>query len=157
MDWKRGLGLLAALALMAGGLFLLFYKSEGVTITWETATEVNTMGFNVYRTESPTESDFEQVNDELIPAKGDPLTGATYEVKDDRVKPGHLYFYQVEEVEWGGARNRYPETVQARAGVSRIWLIAEGAVLILLGGGLLYLQLRPGRGANREQGEEHGL
>ncbi len=156
MDWKRGLSLIAALALMAGGLFLLFYESGGVTITWETATEVNTMGFNVYRSESSVESEFEQVNDELIPAKGDPLTGATYEVKDDQVKPGRLYFYQVEEVEWGGTRNRYPETVQARAGVSRVWLIAEGAVLILLGGGLFYLQLRPGRDANQEQVVENG-
>jgi len=148
LNIKRGLGVGAGFVLILGGLFLLFYDVGGVTITWETASEVDTMGFNLYRAVTLAEGPFEQVNTELIPAKGDPLTGATYQIEDEGVEPGQLYFYQIEEVEWSGAHQRYPEVVQARAGVPRLWLMAEGVALVLLGCGLLYLQMRQERRPN---------
>jgi hypothetical protein len=141
MDVKQVLGLFAAVALILGGIFLLLYDSGGVMITWETASEVDTMGFNLYRAEGSAEVPFEQVNAELIPAKGDPLTGASYEVEDKEAKPGRLYFYQIEEVESDNTYTRYPQVVQVRSGMARQWLIAEGAALILVGCVLLYFQV----------------
>jgi hypothetical protein len=131
-------------------VFLLFYDAGGVTIAWQTASEVDTMGFNLLRAQDSSEGPFRPINAELIPAKGDPLTGAEYRVEDEKVEPGRLYFYQIEEVEWSGAQERYPEVVQARAGVPRSWLLAEGAVLILLGCALFYLQARQLRRSSRE-------
>jgi hypothetical protein len=150
MDWRRQAGLIVALALIAGGVLLLSYEPGGVTVTWETASEVNTMGFNLYRAEGSAEAAFEQVNAELIAAEGDPLVGASYQVEDQDVGAGRLYFYQIEEVEWSGTRTRYPEVVQVRAGIARAWLLGEGAALILVGCGLTYLQVRPGRRPARE-------
>lgn len=151
MTIQRGLGLLVGAVLIIGGVFLLFYDAGSVTIAWQTASEVDTMGFNLLRAQDSSEGPFRPINAELIPAKGDPLTGAEYRVEDGNVEPGRLYFYQIEEVEWSGAQERYPEVVQARAGVPRSWLLAEGALLTLLGCGLVYLQTRQLRRSRRKR------
>jgi hypothetical protein len=62
MDWRRRVGLIVAVVLVAGGLLLLFYQPGGVTITWETASEVNTMGFILYRAEGSAEAPFKLIN-----------------------------------------------------------------------------------------------
>jgi hypothetical protein len=142
MSMQRALGLAAGVLLVAVGVFLLFHDSGAVIVSWETASEVSTTGFNVFRAEGSETGPFEQVNDELIPAQGDPLTGAAYRIQDAAVVPGRLYFYQIEEVEWTGARQRYPEVVQVRAGLPQSLLIGEGVVLIILGCALLFWQIR---------------
>ena len=147
MEIRQVVGLILALALAVGGLLLLFRPSGGVAITWETASEVNTQGFNLYRADGTNGTDFVQVNDQLIPSRGDPLTGASYEVLDEDTRPGNLYTYQIEEVEWDGRRHRYPETVLVRAGLSRSLLIFEGSALLLVAGALLYHSLKRDRPA----------
>jgi hypothetical protein len=136
----RGLGLIIGILLVVAGGALLVYNPGGIIISWSTASEVDTMGFNLYRAEGSAEGAFELVNAELIPARGDPLTGAEYQVEDKDVDPGHLYFYQIEEIEWNGTQQRYPELVRSRAGVPRLWLAVEGAVLVLIGSVLVYRQ-----------------
>jgi hypothetical protein len=139
---RKVLGFFAGLGLIAGGVLLAFSNSGGITISWETASEVDTMGFNLLRAEESDRGPFQQINTRTIPAKGDPLTGSEYQVKDRDVRPGRLYFYQIEEIEWGGARTLHPEIVQARAGLPRIWLIAEGVLLMVVGFFLIYLLAR---------------
>jgi len=138
----RGLGLVIGIILVIAGGVLLVYDPGGIIITWSTASEVDTMGFNLYRAAGSAEGTFDLVNSEPIPATGDPMTGAEYQLEDTDVEPGHLYFYQIEEIEWNGTQHRYPELVRTRAGLSRFWLVVEGAVLLLLGCGLIYRQLR---------------
>jgi hypothetical protein len=151
----RGLGLVIGIILVIAGGVLLVYDPGGIIITWSTASEVDTMGFNLYRAEGSAEGTFELVNTEPIPATGDPLTGAEYQLEDRDVEPGHLYFYLIEEIEWNGTRQRYPELVQTRAGLSRFWLVVEGAVLLLLGCGLVYRQLRQLRAPRDQTTMEH--
>jgi hypothetical protein len=103
-----------------------------VIVTWETASEVDTAGFHLYRSRSP-EGPFSPIRQSPVPAEGDPLVGASYRYEDEAVVWGQRYFYQLEEVERNGTRNRYPETVTGRAGVGWAWALGGGALLAALG------------------------
>ena len=135
--WRIGL----ALVLFVSGIWLLVRDIPPVLLSWETASEVGTAGFNVYRADSSGD-DFVQINAVLIPAKGDELVGAAYRFEDDEVLPGRRYIYRIEEVEWNGAVNVYPETVAVRAGLPRVWTKIEGGVLLALAGLLLWRSFR---------------
>jgi len=127
---------LLAILLALLGLGLLIFPPPPVALTWETASEVGTAGFNVYRAEAGT-AHFERVNSDLIPAQGDEITGAAYRFIDETAAVGRKYTYRIEEVEWDGAVNVHPETVSTRAGLPRLWSRVEGGVLFGLGGWLL--------------------
>lgn len=103
-----------------------------VTVTWETASEVDTAGFIIYRSRS-REGPLSAITESPVPAQGDPLAGASYRFEDEDVVWGERYFYQLEEVERDGTRSRHPEVVEGRAGVGWAWAIAAGAVLGILG------------------------
>jgi len=81
-----------------------------IIINWSTATEFQTAGFNLYRAESE-QGPYQKVNAKIIPASPDPLVGGDYAYRDNQVKPGHVYFYQLEEIEIEGKVIRQ-ETVQ---------------------------------------------
>ena len=68
-----------------------------VTIEWETASEIDNAGFNIYRAEG-----FKKINADLIPAEGSPTEGAAYEFTDDNVSNWKRYFYVVEDLDTEG-------------------------------------------------------
>jgi len=71
----------------------------GVTLTWETATELDNAGFNLYRA-LLQDGPYTQVNDALIPAQGDPVAGASYSFLDT---PDHgTFYYKLEDVDYYG-------------------------------------------------------
>ncbi|NBD35093.1 MAG: hypothetical protein GVY30_03725 [Chloroflexi bacterium] len=135
---------LLAILLALIGLGLLIFPPPPVALTWETASEVETAGFNVSRAEAGT-THFEQVNSDLIPARGDEIAGAEYRFIDETAAVGRKYTYRIEEVEWDGAVNAYPETVSTRAGLPRLWSRVEGAGLLGLGSWLLIRRRRSKR------------
>lgn len=75
-------------------------------ITWETGSEVDTAGFNVYRSANANGIKV-KINDALIPAQGGPASGASYEIVDTRVSVNTKYFYTLEEVETDNDHNVY--------------------------------------------------
>lgn len=122
-------------------VFLLWQASREATVLveWSTASELDTVGFNLYRADTP-QGPFVQVNRELIPASSEPLTGGTYSYRDGAVQPGKTYYYELEEVQSNGGRDRFgPISVQADSGSATMLMLILGVVLILLlGVGMLF-------------------
>ena len=79
-----------------------------VTLTWETGTEIDNAGFNLYRATAP-DGPWTQINDVLIAAQGDPVSGATYTFLDEGLSPG-IYFYMLESVNTSGYKDQYGPT-----------------------------------------------
>jgi hypothetical protein len=88
-------------------------RQANIIIEWVTASELNTAGFNVYRSTSPVGPPL-KLNAQLIPSSSDPLTGASYKYTDRGLSPGTTYYYFVEEIESDGTQNRY-EAIQVTA------------------------------------------
>ena len=122
-----------------------------INITWETASEVDTAGFLLYRSGS-LDGPFSLLTETPIPAQGDPLVGASYRYEDRDVVWGQRYFYQLEEVERSGARSRFPDVVEGRAGAGWPLSLASGALLAALGGALMASWRRSEAGSQRPAG-----
>lgn len=79
-------------------------QGGSILVSWETATEIDNSGFNLYRAGS-LEAEKSQLNDDLIPSQvppGSPI-GAYYEFVDGTVEAGGTYFYWLEAVDIYGA------------------------------------------------------
>ena len=124
---------IAAVIVVAMGLYALVtgwqsYANPQVVVEWSTATELDTAGFNLYRSMAE-DGPFEQANDLLIPSSPDPLTGGDYEFVDQNVAPGVTYFYQLEEVEYNGATQRF-DPIQVDAGGSLLSVFLAGITVL---------------------------
>jgi len=131
------LAILAHLIALAIGLSACVSAPARVVVQWTTATEINTAGFNLYRSER-AEGPFVKINAQLIPASADALVGGKYQYEDTTVVAGRTYYYQLEDVEFGGASTRHgPIVITAEApfgvGDAPIWLVLLIGVLVLLG------------------------
>jgi len=72
-----------------------------VTVSWTTASEIDNAGFNIYRSESENGA-YVKLNGSLIPAKGSPSAGATYQFPDKEVKNRKTYWYKLEDIDIHG-------------------------------------------------------
>lgn len=108
--------------------------TPSVVVKWSTATEFETAGYFVYRSENP-EGPFEKITEVLIPAANDPLSGGDYTYTDRDVRPGTTYYYMLEEVELSGAANQEGPVVStanrrgAFEGIVGIAIVLAGFVL----------------------------
>jgi len=100
-------------------------------IQWETETEVATAGFGIYRADAP-DGPYERINSVLIPSRGDPLVGASYEYVDSKVRPNQTYYYQLEEIEVDGRTNRMDLAVGKARG-AQLWVVIPAGIGILVG------------------------
>lgn len=137
-----------------GIVIVYFGWRPEIVFTWETVSEVDTAGFLLYRSDSPT-GPFSPIIETPIPAKGDPLVGASYEYKDRDVVWGQRYYYQLEEVERSGNRNTFPEIVDGKAGGGWPWALATGALLAIVGGAIGWYSTRDSEQHPTENNEYH--
>jgi hypothetical protein len=95
-------------------------QGKGVLVSWETANELDNLGFNVYRA-AWSNGHRAKVNGRLIAsvAPGS-ATGATYTFLDESAAPGRSYYYWLEDLDLnGGSTQHGPAAIQGLPGRRR--------------------------------------
>ena len=77
-------------------------RGEAVILSWETASEVETAGFRLWRSEGRG-GEYTGITESLIPAEGGPPCGAHDTYTDSGVIPGRFYTYRLEDVSYDGS------------------------------------------------------
>lgn len=85
-----------------------------MTIRWTTESELDIIGFNIYRSDT-ADGEFVKINNELIPPADDPFIGGEHAFVDENVTRGETYYYQLETVGRNGNITR-SETIELIAG-----------------------------------------
>lgn len=75
---------------------------KAIVLTWETISEVDNLGFNLYRAEA-VDGERTQLNADLIPANPGGQNGAVYSFTDETVKIKRTYYYWLEDVDMYGS------------------------------------------------------
>lgn len=77
-------------------------QENHISITWQTVSELNNLGFTLYRSTSPDQPS-EQLNNQLIPSQAPGSgSGSSYAWQDDDVEEGTTYYYWLEDIETSG-------------------------------------------------------
>ena len=147
----RSVTLLLAIGLILAALVVLLISAAtppAVTVEWSTASELNTAGFNVLRSDNPN-GPFTRLNPEVIRASPDPLVGGSYVYTDTNVTPGQTYYYQLEEVEFGGGTSPQGTVVAtAQPGTEPIFIAAAIGLAVVSIAALLWAE-RPRRASSQ--------
>jgi hypothetical protein len=78
---------------------------RGVVIQWRTESELNNLGYDVYRSENP-EGQFVKVNPAYIKGAGTDATPHDYQFVDESAVVGKTYYYYLETISFSGERER---------------------------------------------------
>ncbi len=129
--------------------FFAEQMGDYVQVTWETASELDNRGFNLYRGTSPDEPD-RQLNTTLIPSQSQGSTGGFTYTWDDHADlvPGTTYYYWLDDVDISGVVTRHgpvsmdfivptavtlggvSATPAAAVGLSWQWIVAGAGVAL---------------------------
>ncbi len=82
-------------------------QGSQITVRWETSAEIDTWGYNVYRSMDGTRATAVSITPELIPAQGRGQGGAAYVWVDRDIQPEQTYTYWLQEVELNGTTSMY--------------------------------------------------
>jgi hypothetical protein len=85
--------------------FTVVPADKGVIVKWRTESELNNLGFDVYRSES-LDGTFAKVSQTYIPGAGTDGTPHSYRFIDENVEVGKTYYYYIEDISYNGVRNR---------------------------------------------------
>lgn len=72
-----------------------------VILNWETESETNNVGFNIYRS-TKKNTGYEKINEDLIPAVGSETVGAAYEFVDTNIAKRKVFYYMLEDIDVEG-------------------------------------------------------
>jgi len=79
--------------------------TKGVKLNWRTETEVNNIGFNVYRSDTK-DGKYVKINAKLIMGAGTDATPHDYSFTDENMVKGSTYYYYIEDVGFTGKTNK---------------------------------------------------
>jgi hypothetical protein len=99
---------------IAGLLAFTSWQGSQLTVLWATESELDIIGFNLYRAES-ADGDYVKVNDSLIPPAADPFIGGEHRYVDGNVTWGVTYYYKLETIDRYG-NTKLTEPIAIRAG-----------------------------------------
>ncbi len=100
--------------------FTAFTRNGKVVLSWDTASEIGTAGFYLFRKDDRTDQ-YIRVNSNLLPGLITSPQGGAYQYIDESALPGATYTYYLAEIEQrGGSRMHGPFTVAPSANNSRI-------------------------------------
>jgi hypothetical protein len=93
--------------------FNIKVQSNSNLISWRTESEVNNLGFNLYRAFSEniiplSKLEFLMINPRLINGAGNSNLPRYYSYKDTDVKNNYYYWYQLEDVDFNGNKKKHP-------------------------------------------------
>ncbi len=92
--------------------FAASMQNDGVVVRWQTGAEINTIGFDLYRSADSSRAHAERVTPNMIMANGRGQGGASYSWTDTTVQSGVDYHYWLVETDSNGATHEYgPITV----------------------------------------------
>jgi CSLREA domain-containing protein len=81
-------------------------RDGAVDLFWETASELQNLGFHLYRADSAG-GPYARFTSSLIPGLGSSPTGRSYSYRDSGLINGRTYYYQLEDVETRGGTERH--------------------------------------------------
>jgi hypothetical protein len=81
--------------------FTVTPQASKVILKWSTEAEIENAGFNIYRSTSES-GEYIKINYELIPAKGSPTQGESYEFTDNTVQNRKSYYFKLEDIDLNG-------------------------------------------------------
>ncbi|HEU5088314.1 MAG TPA: DUF11 domain-containing protein, partial [Roseiflexaceae bacterium] len=87
--------------------FTAHSSGAGVLLNWRTTLELDTWGFEIYRSSTGQRDDAVRVTPTLIPAQGRGQAGAEYTWLDTATQPGSVYRYWLVEIDRNGIRTEY--------------------------------------------------
>jgi hypothetical protein len=100
---------------------LVSFTAEGfedyILLTWRTASEIDTAGFHLWRTDTE-EGEYARLTDALIPAQGNATWGAEYAYEDNDVEQGLTYSYKLEEIDDTGSSTFHRQAASLSAAAS---------------------------------------
>jgi hypothetical protein len=86
-------------------------QGNGVLLTWETASEIDNLGFNLYRADSQV-GQLVKINANLIASQNmGSAVGAAYSFLDESAVPGTTYYYWVEDIDASGTATKHGPAV----------------------------------------------
>jgi hypothetical protein len=97
---EEGPGVATAVSLIA---FTAKGEGSSVLVEWETAQEINHMGFHLHRARNPW-GPFTRLTDKLISDLSSSVAGRKYSFEDKDVTPGEIYYYQLEDMDIYGKK-----------------------------------------------------
>lgn len=77
-----------------------------VTLEWVTESEVENLGFNLYRS-TDWDGEYVKINAEFIEGAGSSATAHTYEYVDSVPDDETVYWYKLEDIDYSGTRTLY--------------------------------------------------
>jgi len=86
--------------------FMATPSKKQVILEWLTKSERETLGFNLYRSES-REGEYVKINPDFILGGGSLTEGSKYQLIDKNVEDGRTYYYKLEQVDIRGNGTMY--------------------------------------------------
>jgi hypothetical protein len=134
--------------LLAVGIAITQLTSgPSIEIAWKTASEFDTAGFNIYRSDRRDQG-FQRINDGLISGTADSALGAEYIFVDQDIERGTTYYYRLEDVEYDNSATLH-EIISGRANYVENWALLLIGTCLLIGISFLIHAIRSKPSGNK--------